>query len=287
MRGRTMWVIPYRCPAGSSMSRVGIEVTDSPYVVASMRIMTRMGRPALDQLGGGDEFVPGLHSTGDLSPDRRFIVHYPEEKLIWSVGSGYGGNALLGKKCHALRLGSWQARQEGWLAEHMLILGAVRPGRPRKLSGRALPSAAARQPGPDGLALRGNGLRGRGRSGTTSLAAAGPGRPLWASPRGGVLRVVTGTGRRTTPTPWAHRPDRSHERAVTPTGSVVGRQERARGDMPRLAGEAWDARAGPTMPLRSRRPRASAPPAHQAREDRMGVPLWPHLRGRPARWPRL
>ena len=110
------------------MSRVGVMVTDSPYVVASMHVMTRVGAGRPSRTCGSDEdFTAGMHSLGDLSPDRRFIAHFPEERLIWSVGSGYGGNALLGKKCHALRLGSWQARAEGWLAEHMLILGVEDP----------------------------------------------------------------------------------------------------------------------------------------------------------------
>jgi phosphoenolpyruvate carboxykinase (GTP) len=145
MKGRTMYVIPYLMgPAGSSMSRVGIMVTDSEYVVASMHVMTRVGAVAIQHMRSDDDFVAGLHSTGDLSPDRRLILHFPEEKLIWSVGSGYGGNALLGKKCHALRIGSAQARQEGWLAEHMLIIGVEDPeGRITYLAA-AMPSASGK-----------------------------------------------------------------------------------------------------------------------------------------------
>jgi phosphoenolpyruvate carboxykinase (GTP) len=145
MRGRTMYVIPYLMgPAGSSMSRVGIMVTDSAYVVASMHIMTRVGQVALQAMRRDDDFIAGLHSLGDLSPDRRLILHFPEEKLIWSVGSGYGGNALLGKKCHALRLASAQARAEGWLAEHMLIIGVEDPeGRVTYLAA-AMPSASGK-----------------------------------------------------------------------------------------------------------------------------------------------
>jgi phosphoenolpyruvate carboxykinase (GTP) len=131
-------------PPGSTMSRVGIMVTDSEYVVASMHLMTRVGQVAIEQMRSDDDFVAGLHSIGDLSPDRRLILHFPEEKLIWAVGSGYGGNALLGKKCHALRIGSAQAREEGWLAEHMLILGVEDPeGRVTYLAA-AMPSASGK-----------------------------------------------------------------------------------------------------------------------------------------------
>jgi len=145
MRGRTMYVIPYLMgPAGSPMSRVGLMVTDSAYVTASMHIMTRVGPVAVQHMRRDDDFIAGLHSLGDLSPDRRLILHFPEENLIWSVGSGYGGNALLGKKCHALRIASWQARQEGWLAEHMLIIGVEDPeGRVTYLAG-AMPSASGK-----------------------------------------------------------------------------------------------------------------------------------------------
>jgi phosphoenolpyruvate carboxykinase (GTP) len=145
MKGRTMYVVPYLMgPAGSAMSRTGIMVTDSEYVVASMHLMTRVGSVALQHMRSPEDFVAGLHSMGDLSPERRLILHFPEEKLIWSIGSGYGGNALLGKKCHALRIGSWQARQEGWLAEHMLIIGVEDPtGRVTYLAG-AMPSASGK-----------------------------------------------------------------------------------------------------------------------------------------------
>ncbi len=145
MRDRAMYVIPYLMgPAGSPMSRMGVMVTDSPYVVVSMHLMTRVGQVAIQHMRSDDDFVAGLHSLGDLSPERRLILHFPEEKLIWSVGSGYGGNALLGKKCHALRIASWQARQEGWLAEHMLILGVEDPeGRVTYLAA-AMPSASGK-----------------------------------------------------------------------------------------------------------------------------------------------
>ena len=145
MRGRTMYVIPYCMgPIDSPYSRCGVEITDSAYVVANMKLMTRMGSAALARIEREGSFVKGLHSTGDLSPERRFIMHFPEELSIKSIGSGYGGNALLGKKCHALRIASYQARSEGWLAEHMLILGLESPQGATHYVACAFPSACGK-----------------------------------------------------------------------------------------------------------------------------------------------
>ncbi|OPZ92950.1 MAG: Phosphoenolpyruvate carboxykinase (GTP) [candidate division TA06 bacterium ADurb.Bin417] len=200
MAGRTMYVMPYLMGhPDSPYARACVQLTDISYVAVSMRIMTRMGRPALERIGGSDDFVKGLHSVGDFNPERRFIMHFPEEHFVWSVGSGYGGNALLGKKCFSLRIASWLARSENWLAEHMIIIGIEDPRGRITYVAAALPSAC----GKTNLAMLESTLPGY-RIWTLGDDIAwlhvGPDGRLYAlNPEAGFFGVAPGTSLRTNP----------------------------------------------------------------------------------------
>ena len=203
MKGRTMYVVPYIMGLPDSpFAKVGIELTDSVYVALNIRIMARMGNIALQRLGMSDDFNRGLHSVADCDPSRRFIVHFPQDNTIWSVGSGYGGNALLNKKCLALRMASYYAKSEGWLAEHMLLLEATSPQGEVRYVAAGFPSACGKTnlamlvppPAFDGWRIRTLG------DDIVWMRIGGDGRLYAANPENGFFGVAPGTSMATNPT---------------------------------------------------------------------------------------
>ncbi len=251
MRQRTMYVVPFVMgPLGSPLARVGVEITDSIYVAVNMGIMTRMGAVAWQELGDSAEFTRCLHSLGELDPARRHICHFPEDNTIWSFGSGYGGNALLGKKCLALRLASFQGFQQGWMAEHMMLMGVTDPlGETTYIAG-AFPSSCGKTN--FAMLIPPQKYRDEGWKITTvgddivwMYVRPEDGRVYAINPEAGYFGVVPGTSVRTNPNAVAMI---SHDTiytnvALLEDGDVwwEGRDERAAERVPRLAGRALDA----------------------------------------------
>ncbi len=282
MKGRTLYVIPFIMgPVGSPSSKVGIQLTDSLYVVLNMRVMTRMGAVAFKQLGNSNDFTRCLHGKADLNMDRRFICHFPEDNTIWSVGSDYGGNALLGKKCLALRIGSWLGRQQGWFAEHMLILGIENPKGEITYISAAFPS----QCGKTNLAMLIPPVALKGYKIWTvgddiAWLRVGPDGRLWAiNPEAGFFGVAPGTNAKTNPNALE-----TVRRNTIFTNTVLGKDKTVWWEgLDNPPAEGWDWRGKPWMPSspekgahpnsRFTAPASQCPSISPKWEEPQGVPI--------------